>query len=70
MLNKPARCNKCGRLCAGNLIGTCKHPAVNSVFGNYICMYCCRGCKFHIQLTVETDGLCGVKCGYNNERSL
>lgn len=63
------RCNKCGRLYADNLMGTCKHPAVNAVFGPNICMYCCRKCKFHIHLTIKENGLCGVKCGYNEERS-
>ena len=64
------RCDKCGRLCAPNLMGTCKHPAVNSVFGKRICMYCCRRCKFHIQFNIREHGLCAVKCGYNEEGSL
>lgn len=65
---KPIRCDKCGRLLRPCTIANCKHPAVNKVFGEHICMYCCRKCKFHILLTIKEHGLGGVKCGYNEER--
>ena len=64
------RCRKCGRLCADCLVRACKHPTVKAVFGEHICMYCCLKCKFHIRLTINEHGLCGVKCGYKGERSL
>lgn len=63
------RCRKCGRLCADCLIGSCQHPSVNTVFGKQICMYCCKGCKFHIQLNIRDHGVCGVKCRYHEEGS-
>lgn len=63
------RCNKCGREYPRCSVANCKHPAVNRVFGKNICMYCCRKCKHHIQLTVKEHGLNGVQCGYDEERS-
>ena len=69
MFKPHVRCDKCGRAFAECVVANCKHPAVNQVFGTHICMYCCIGCKFHIRLTVEKHGMCGVQCGYNEERS-
>ena len=64
MFGKTYRCDKCGRICADNIVATCEHPAVNRVFGNHICMYCCRKCKHHYLLTVKEYGFCGVQCRY------
>ena len=60
-------CDKCGEERPRCSIAKCPHPAVNRVFGENVCMYCCRKCKFHIRLTVKEHGLNGVQCGYGKE---
>lgn len=56
-------CNKCGYRFDPVSIRACAHPAVNRVYGKYICNYCCRKCKFH-----TNSALCGaIGCAYKDE---
>ena len=56
-------CNKCRHRFTESAVQHCPHPAVNRKYGDSICIYCCRGCKF-----VVKDKLSGaVGCGYIGE---
>lgn len=59
-----SHCDKCGRNWYQSLVGTCHHPAVNKVYGENVCLYCCKKCRFHIQLRACDDGISGLKCGF------
>lgn len=60
------RCSKCGHKFAECAVRHCPHPAVKDKFDGeetYICIYCCRGCKF-----AGKSELCGaLGCGYKSK---
>lgn len=53
-------CKKCHRPANPCGIRNCPHPAINKAYGEMICHYCCRKCKYHI--TYPLNGMVG--CGY------
>ncbi len=59
----PVRCSKCGVLFDGLLTARCPHPAVQRVYGEYICLYCCRKCKHG----AVPKNIYGVYCQYPQE---
>lgn len=40
-------CSKCSRPYEDYSVRHCKHRAVNKAYGEYICVYCCRKCKYN-----------------------
>ncbi len=59
----PQKCSKCGYVFDGVMVSSCPHPAVQRVYGKYICLYCCRKCK-HSQ---QPKNVYGVFCVYQKE---
>ena len=54
-------CARCKRKYGDLQVAVCPNEAVNRVFGEQICYYCCRRCKFHTK-----HPLCGaIGCGYH-----
>ena len=53
-------CYKCRRNYYPSCVRECPHPAVRKVYGETICIYCCRGCKYK----VTYEGYGGLGCGY------
>lgn len=53
-------CDRCGRQFNSGTVQTCKHEAVNNVYGTHICMYCCFKCKYVKRLQYGH-----VTCGYD-----
>lgn len=53
-------CSRCQKVWQAGMVLACKHPKVRSVFGENICMYCCKRCK-HRETFEYMDG---VRCGY------
>ena len=58
MILKKYKCGKCHNEFYELQIRKCPHEAVNRQYGNYICVYCCKKCKF-----VQADGT-GWICTY------
>lgn len=52
------QCDKCKRKWHDRMVRKCPHPKAEGKGITYICMYCCKGCKFY-----KKDGT-GVICNY------
>jgi len=55
------QCDKCHYEFDFGAVQECHHPAVNRVYGNHICIYCCKGCKYLYRSPYSG----GVGCNYN-----
>lgn len=42
------KCSVCGKIYYNSCVRKCPHGAVNKVYGENVCLYCCRKCKHHI----------------------
>ena len=54
-------CSRCGREWHAAMVRECPHPKVNEVYGEHICIYCCKRCK----LRIPVQYIDGLKCGYS-----
>lgn len=57
-------CYKCNHDFKDCAVRVCPHPAVQRVYGETICILCCRGCAFKV--TYPFTGALG--CGYKTEQ--
>ena len=46
-----APCSKCGYEFSESMVRKCPSEAVTRLVGPYICLYCCRKCKYNKQVT-------------------
>lgn len=53
-------CSRCGREWRHGMVWACPHPKVQEVFGENICVYCCKRCRY----SIPVDFCDGIKCGY------
>lgn len=68
-MNNYIKCERCKREYDEiSLRKNCLHPAVNRIYGNRICIYCCKKCKHS-----KWEGT-GLVCRYEedekNERNI
>ena len=43
---KGVMCQKCRHIWRERAVRRCPHPAVRAVYGENICYWCCKGCKY------------------------
>ena len=61
MAIKTQTCCRCGREWRADMCRACPHPRVQQVYGENICVYCCKRCKLHKTVPYFD----GIKCGYS-----
>lgn len=58
-------CSRCKRVYNAGMVLQCHHPRVNEIYGEGICLYCCKRCRHHETVPFMD----GVRCGYEREGS-
>lgn len=53
-------CSRCNKVYNAGMVLHCRHPKVEEIYGDNICMYCCKRCMHH----TSTPYIDGVKCGF------
>ena len=53
------KCEKCTHEYGTGQIRKCPHPSVQKNYGEYICVYCCKKCKF--SKAYGTGWICNYK---------
>lgn len=56
-------CSRCGRVYYADMVLHCHHPRVTDVYGDNICLYCCKQCRHHETIPYVD----GVRCGFERE---
>ena len=51
-------CARCKRVFNNGMVLDCHHPVVQDVFGDHICFYCCKHCKYH----ATVPSIDGIRC--------
>ena len=53
-------CARCHRAFHTGIMFQCPHPKVQELYGDAICIYCCKRCIHHESMPLFD----GVRCGY------
>lgn len=59
---KGKRCARCGKEFRESMVRRCHHPAVKRVYGEDICYYCCKACKYVVIHDI------GITCSLTREK--
>ena len=56
-------CARCKRIFNADMVLQCHHPVVQEVFGDDMCLYCCKHCRHHMTDPLIDGVICGFKEG-------